>query len=329
MLKVGKGLSESENVELHGFGLIFRGVGLHIRLGWRHASTDQYLRKLEELVCLSGKHLLLLAKSLNNLCVGHEGQVRLTSARIIILSTDSSLLPHLFASTPKSAVYPPQIIMSNITPSPLPKTQKAYTQSETGFPLTLTHNALVPTLKPGQVLIRVHATALNPTDHKMPTSFPSAGAVAGCDFAGTVIKTASSAQANSAPLSPRLQVGDGVFGSVHGSNPIDHCSGAFAEYVAADADLLIKMPEGRQTLERMSWTQAAAWGGVGWGTLGIALWEEERGLGLQWPWGRHTANKVERRGDEANSASKGDGAYVLVNGGATATGTLAVQLLRL
>lgn len=162
----------------------------------------------------------------------------------------------------------------------------------------------------------------------MPTSFPSPGAVAGCDFAGTVIQTASQSQADSALISARLQVGDGVFGAVHGSNPIDHCSGALAEYIAADADLLIKIPKGRQTLERMSWTQAAAWGGIGWGTLGIALWDEERGLGLQWPWGQYKANGVGREGD-ANGASKGDGAYVLVNGGATATGTLAVQLLRL
>ena len=163
----------------------------------------------------------------------------------------------------------------------------------------------------------------------MPTAFPSPGAVAGCDFAGTVIQTASEAQADPARLSSRLQVGDGVFGAVHGSNPIDHCTGAFAEYIAADPDLLIKMPESRPTLQRMSWAQAAAWGGIGWATLGIALWDEERGLGLEWPWGRYTADKVGRGEDEVNGASKGDGAYVVVNGGATATGTLAVQLLRL
>lgn len=219
--------------------------------------------------------------------------------------------------------------MNITTSSPLPTAQKALTQSATGFPLTLTFNAPIPTLKPGQVLVRVHAVALNPTDHKMPTSFASPGAVAGCDFAGTVVKTASQAQGHSAPSSQRLQVRDSVFGAVHGSNPIEHSSGAFAEYTAADADLLVKMPKGKKNEDRMSWTQAAAWGGIGWGTLGIALWDEERGLELQWPWGRYAAKEAGTRGDEVNGASKGDGAYVLVNGGATATGTLAVQLLRL
>lgn len=54
------------------------------------------------------------------------------------------------------------------------------------------------------------------------------------------------------------------------------------------------------------WEEAAAVGGIGWGTLGLALWEA---LGLEWRGGR--------------------GEAVLVYGGATATGTMACQLLRL
>lgn len=64
-------------------------------------------------------------------------------------------------------------------------------------------------------------------------------------------------------------------------------------------------------------------GGVGGGTLGIALWEGERGLGLDWPWGKYEGKKRERK------TGDGEAHYVLVNGGATATGTLAVQLLKL
>ena len=218
-------------------------------------------------------------------------------------------------------------VTSNSSP---PRIQKTLTQSSTGFPLNLTSNAPIPTLKQGQVLVHVHAAALNPTDHKMPTSFPSPGAIAGCDFAGTIIKTAPPApDSSSAPIVQRVQVGDGVFGAVHGSNPLDHSSGAFAEFLAADADLLVKMPKGKRGDKSMSWTTAAAWGGIGWGTLGIALWDQERGLGLRWSWGRYAVKEAAMRGDEMNSASGGDGAYVLVNGGATATGTLAMQLLSL
>ena len=106
---------------------------------------------------------------------------------------------------------------------------------------------------------------------------------------------------------------------MHGSNPIDLATGAFAEFVAADAALVCTLPEA------MKWEQAATWGGIGWGTLGIALWENERGLGRKWPWGQYRG-KAEGGKD---GHRRGKGEYVLVNGGATATGTLAVQLLRL
>lgn len=118
------------------------------------------------------------------------------------------------------------------------------------------------------------------------------------------------------------RLGDRVLGAVHGSNPNDPSTGAFALFVAAEADLVLRVPE------EMSWDEAAAWGGIGWGTLGIALWEEERGLGLGWPWGKFEGRKGEGGGKEGKTGEKEKG-WVLVNGGTTATGALAVQLLKL
>ena len=55
---------------------------------------------------------------------------------------------------------------------------------------------------------------------------------------------------------------------------------------------------------------------------GANLRQDERGLGLEWPWGRYRDGMGEREVEQ-------HGGYILVNGGATATGALAVQLLRL
>lgn len=66
--------------------------------------------------------------------------------------------------------------------------------------------------------------------------------ITGCDFAGTVIES-------NAGDSASVQVGDKVAGFVHGGMFEDQ--GSFAEYVKADADLVVKVPEGVE-LERAS-----------------------------------------------------------------------------
>ncbi|KAL1966327.1 hypothetical protein VTN77DRAFT_4680 [Rasamsonia byssochlamydoides] len=163
--------------------------------------------------------------------------------------------------------------------------------------LGISHDVALPQLlEPDMVLIRVVAVALNPTDFKMPARFPSPGAIDGCDFAGVIV------QLGPAVTRP-LQVGDRVFGAVHGANPLCYQSGTFAEYVATSSEFLFVAPDW------MSWETAAALGGAGIGTVGLALFCS---MGLP-----ATPEKPAEKPF-----------YFLVNGGATATGTMAIQILR-
>ena len=88
---------------------------------------------------------------------------------------------------------------------------------------------------PGQVLVRVHAVALNPIDLyirsglvAMPLSFPY---VIGCDLAGTVEQVG--------PGCTRFQVGDRVWGSNQG---LLGRQGVAAEYAAVDEAWLYPTP---------------------------------------------------------------------------------------
>jgi len=200
---------------------------------------------------------------------------------------------------------PPPYRSSN----PTTTTQTAIVQtgdvSASRLPIAVSHTAPLPTIpSPHHVLVRVLAVALNPTDHKMPTHFPTPGATMGCDFCGIVVSRHEdgTAESRSASFSP----GTRVCGATYGYNPDDPHNGAFAEYVVADARLLLRVPK--------SWTdlQAAALGGIGWGTLGLALW------------GFETLALVGRPGAPVERP-----APVLVYGGGTATGTMACQLLKL
>ena len=163
--------------------------------------------------------------------------------------------------------------------------------------LLLKEDSPLPELLQGQVLVETAAVALNPCDWKIPTNFSCPGAVDGSDFSGTVVALGPN-------LARDLKIGDRVAGAVHASNPLNPTSGAFAEYLAAWADQVWKMPNS------MSWEEAAA---IGWcvvGTLGLAMFRS-----LKLP------------GSPEQPAQKN--VYVLVYGGSTASGTMAIQMLRL
>lgn len=183
---------------------------------------------------------------------------------------------------------------------PLPVSQTVIIQGESGI-ISIQHNAPLPQITSGRILVKVAYVALNPCDWKMAERFPTPGCVDGCDFSGTVVALGSDWSKTG-----RFKIGDRVCGGVHGSNPIDKTTGCFADYVSADAQFTFKVPE------YMGLEEAAAVGGTGLGTLGLAL---KRCLQLP--------------GSPNNPVSEEESIEVLVYAASTSVGTLATQLLRL
>lgn len=159
-----------------------------------------------------------------------------------------------------------------------------------------------PTLQPGMMMVQVQAVALNPYDAKIVEYGVSApGAyVGGCDFAGVV--TAVDAGVT------RFRPGDRVLTL--------NMQGGFAEYALAIEDLSCHLPEG------MSFNQACSFG-LAVGIAGLALFQEP-GLNLPLVEGYLNVGEINEEGDEAKAA-----VTVLVAGGASASGTMATQLLKL
>jgi NADPH:quinone reductase-like Zn-dependent oxidoreductase len=122
------------------------------------------------------------------------------------------------------------------------------------------------------------------------------GALVGCDFAGVVEEVGGS-------VSKHWQKGDHICGVVHGCNLVQPEDGAFAEFIVAKGDVQMRKPQ------CLSYAQAStvALGAI---TCGQGLYQ--KGLGLELP-----TNPV---------ATK---EYVLVYGGGTSVGGLAIQFAKL
>ncbi|SCU80290.1 LAMI_0B01574g1_1 [Lachancea mirantina] len=87
------------------------------------------------------------------------------------------------------------------------------------------------------LLIKVKAAAGNPTDWKqIAYKIGPQGAISGCDLAGEVVELGPEVELS------EFQVGDTVFGFVHGASVKFPDNGAFAEYSALDSKLAIKLP---------------------------------------------------------------------------------------
>ncbi|PVH70213.1 putative zinc-binding dehydrogenase family oxidoreductase [Cadophora sp. DSE1049] len=176
----------------------------------------------------------------------------------------------------------------------LPKTQSAIIANDVGA-FIVSSTVQIPPLGDGMILVKNAAVALNPVDTKMEGGYVAPGAILGCDFAGTVVAVGHAVQT--------LKVGDRISGVVMGMNSLQPTIGAFANYVGAQADLVLKIPD------KMSFAEASTLGTV-FNTSSLALFKS-----LALP---HSPE---------SPATK---PYpVLVYGGSTATGIAAIQLLRL
>lgn len=90
----------------------------------------------------------------------------------------------------------------------MPDTQQAIVGNDAGG-LELCNSVPVPELEPDMVMVKTAAVALNPVDTKMQGRNATPGAVAGHDFAGTVVAIGRDAW-TAAPIA----VGDRVSGAV-------------------------------------------------------------------------------------------------------------------
>ncbi|KAJ4245295.1 hypothetical protein NW762_014165 [Fusarium torreyae] len=155
-------------------------------------------------------------------------------------------------------------------------------------------NVPLPQLRDDYILVKTKAVAINPADWKSIDYIATPGETIGCDYSGVVVEVG-------ARIRKDIRPGDRVAGMVHGSNASNHEDGAFAEYVMAKGDLQIRIPED-MTFE------AAATMGAGIVTVGQSLYQS---LALPLP-----------------KAAARD-TFVLIYGGSTATGSLAIQFAKL
>ncbi len=145
-----------------------------------------------------------------------------------------------------------------------------------------------PVAGPGQALVRIAASGVNPLDTKIRAGAAAHArqdlpAILGIDLAGTVVATGAGIT--------HLRAGDEVYGMAGG---IGGLQGTLAEFAAVDADLLAPKPRNLTMREAAALPLAT-----------ITAWE-----GLV---------------DHANA---GPGHKVLVHGGAGGVGHIAVQLAR-
>ncbi|KAJ5656198.1 hypothetical protein N7507_008148 [Penicillium longicatenatum] len=184
---------------------------------------------------------------------------------------------------------------------PLPPSRQAIVQSaKNPGSFELCANLSMPAVPPDNVLIKVNAVAVNHCDYKMPARVPCPGAVDGSDFSGVVVRVGETV----ARTPEGLRVGDRVAGAQMGNQRRRPWSGAFAEYISEKADNIWRVPE------VLSWEQAASIGCAVTTSVGMALW-----------W----VMKLDGTPEKPTTDPK----FILVYGGSTASGTFAIQLLKL
>lgn len=173
-------------------------------------------------------------------------------------------------------------------------TQKAIVMTGPGA-ATVVPDRPIPKLRDGFVLVKTVAVALNPTDWKSIDFRSAKGALVGCDYAGIVEEVGNG-------VTKDLKKGDRVFGAAQGNNAYQTEDGAFAEYIVVKGDLVNKIPD------NLSFEEAA--------TLWLGLMTVCQGMYMALGLARPEAPIQET-------------VPILIYGGSTATGSLAIQFAKL
>ncbi|WQF89179.1 Putative GroES-like superfamily, alcohol dehydrogenase-like, NAD(P)-binding domain superfamily [Colletotrichum destructivum] len=158
-----------------------------------------------------------------------------------------------------------------------------------------------PKITGQEILVKVKAVALNPSDYKHIDVISPKNCILGCDYAGEVVEVGPSAKTS-------WKVGDRVAGVVHGG--LYHDRGAFAEYLKTEADVAWKIPSG------VSDEEAATYG-VSAVTAVLAL-----NVHLDIPWPDEAIQSQEP------TASTSQKRTILIYGGSTSAGLFAIQLAK-
>ncbi|KAJ6031437.1 chaperonin 10-like protein [Penicillium herquei] len=153
----------------------------------------------------------------------------------------------------------------------------------------------LPTLHDEYILVRTEAVALNPTDWMSVAYNSVPGYLVGCDYAGVVEEVGKA-------VTKPFRKGDRICGFSHGGNEMRPQGGAFAEYITVKGDVQMHIPD------NFSFQEAATLG-VGITTVGQGLYQS---LKLALPTTPLTTPEP-----------------LLIYGGSTATGTLAIQFAKL
>ncbi|KAJ3164813.1 hypothetical protein HDU88_005025 [Geranomyces variabilis] len=186
-------------------------------------------------------------------------------------------------------------------PAPTAIVQRSVEIKEKGVAV-VNNSAPIPALRDGYVLVEVKTIALNPTDWKHVDYAGTPGCRVGCDYAGVVVATGRN-------LARDYVQGDRIAGFAHGGNSDNKEDGAFAEYIVAKANVALHVPDDMSD-------EDAATLGVGVTTCGQGLFQS---LKLPLP----ESKEAKEARDESSKRT------VLIYGGSTATGTLAIQFAKL
>jgi NADPH:quinone reductase-like Zn-dependent oxidoreductase len=169
--------------------------------------------------------------------------------------------------------------MNTAQPSDTATTMTVWSQSQYGGPDSLTQlTAEVPLPGAGEVLVRVHATAVNSADVRIMRGEPylirlafglrrPKVAVQGRDVSGVVVSVGDGVTTH--------RVGDPVAGEVDG--------GGFAEYVVAPAQQLVAVPAGldHRTAAALPLAGGTAWQSLEAAKLDTATLDAEKGAHLR------------------------------------------------
>lgn len=207
----------------------------------------------------------------------------------------------------------------------IPLTRTALTKVSPGQAVITTQ--AMPVLRPGYMLVQTKAVALNPADwtdidyvgptdisNKAVSSSQSRyeGCVTGLDYAGIVVKVEPFGHATGESKPRKFRPGDRVCGSSHGCNALNIEDGAFTDYIVVKANLQMHIPD------HMGFEDAAS--------LGVGV--ISAGMGLFHVGGQGIPCELLSEAT-ANSRNDNDKGWILVYGGSTATGSIAIQLAKL